>query len=151
MREQVFVVHLCIFRQCGDSTLEQPTITSCLFQTIIQNSAYCSTLFYVTYCGSTGRFRTPDARWYIHMVMVQLILLQQWKQAFSFSYCCLGKCSKEVQLRISFGLVCCHVPLAVNFFFIFQVTNAAGRCLNTIISPVHNKSRLWDAPARQSD
>lgn len=31
--------------------------------------------------------------------------------------------------------------------FDLRVTNADGRCLNTIISPVHNMKRLWDGPA----
>jgi hypothetical protein len=40
-----------------------------------------------------------------------------------------GRCSREVQIRISFGVACCHVLLEVNIFFEFKVTNAARQSL----------------------
>jgi hypothetical protein len=44
---------------------------------------------------------------------------------------CLDRCSREVQLRISFGLVCCQVLLVVNTFFSgIKVTNADEWCFD---------------------
>jgi hypothetical protein len=57
-------------------------------------------------------------------------------------HCCLGRYNREMQLRISFRLPCCHALLAKSLFW-----TAGGQCLSARISPVHNMTRLRDAPA----
>jgi hypothetical protein len=55
---------------------------------------------------------------------------------------CLGRCSREVQLRNYFGLTCGHVFHVANLFLGHRWT-----VFGAIILPVHNMTRLWDAPA----
>jgi hypothetical protein len=62
----------------------------------------------------------------------------------------LGMCSREVQLRIYFGLACCHILFVVNLFYPLKATNAGGLCPSETLSPVHNMTRLGMGRWRQS-
>jgi hypothetical protein len=102
--------------------------------------------------GSAVRHRTPYTHWYIQMVInipgygqVRLMYCNGGNRCSGYIVR-LGRCSTEVQLRISFGLAC-YVLLVVNLFIRLKVTKAGGQYLSGIISPVHNMTRLWNAPA----
>jgi hypothetical protein len=77
---------------------------------------------------------------------VQLMMCSSGKHVWKCI--CFSRCSSEVQLSLSFGLTCYHVLLEVQLLYEFRTTNGGGRYLSAINSPVHDMTRLWDAPAR---
>jgi hypothetical protein len=56
-----------------------------------------------------------------------MVYVISWDEVAVFSR--WHKNSREVQVRISFGLTCCHVLLEVNLYFEFKVTKAHGQFL----------------------
>jgi hypothetical protein len=102
-------------------------------------------------CNSAARLRTTNTHWYIctngyeipRYDHVWLILYSSGSRCSEYIVC-LARCSREVQLRISFRLACCHILLVVNLFFPLKVMIAGGQCLRATVSPVHNMTRLWD-------
>jgi hypothetical protein len=97
---------------------------------------------------ATG-LRTMDMHWYTQTGCDQVQLMMCSSRTGVWEcIICFSRCSSEVQLIISFGLTCCNVLLGVQLFYQFRITNSGGRCLSAIILPVHDTTRLWNAPAR---
>jgi hypothetical protein len=59
---------------------------------------------------------------------IQIQIVGKANEDKSKAFVCFGRCSKEVQLQICFGIACCH-PLVETLFFGYTVCKADGQGL----------------------
>lgn len=103
-------------------------------------------------CGSAAQLKIPDARRYIQMVVRYPDVTRSiWcvaVEAGVHDICLSQQTTREVQLRISSGLASWHILILVNLFFRHKVVNTYGQRVGIVLSPMHNMTRLWDAPEK---
>jgi hypothetical protein len=141
-------------------SIHLPFISNCAFQLLFYLLAYNQNIFFAALVWSTLWQWSPTSNSGYSLVhtnvyktpgydQVRLGSCSSWSTWFWRIVCQLSRCSREVQLGLPFGFACCHILLTVNLFLGLKRHERGWTVFSVIISPVHNMTRLRDAPALQ--